>query len=220
MRDPALWERLRDYRFDDPNAKVPFSHKLQRSEGWTTRATARACDEYRRFLYLAAVSDGRVTPSRKIDKVWHLHLTYTEDYWHRLCPLLGRELHHKPSTGPEEDAMYLDRYWDTVALYEQEFGARPHRSIWPKPPRAAAPKSLGGLGAMARLAVFFGGIYLALSHVLSGVPMPFALMASAVGSVVLLMTTAPGGEGAITFSFDSDSGGDGGGDCGGGGCGD
>lgn len=218
MRDPALWERLRDYRFDDPDAEVPFSQKLQRSEGWTRRATARIIDEYRRFLYLATISDAKVTPSRKVDRVWHLHLTYTEDYWHRLCAILGGELHHKPSTGPEEDAKYLEQYRDTIALYEQEFGDTPERAIWPRPPRSAKPKSLGWLGGFVRLILFFGIIFFVLTRFFVGVPLVVALVASAVGAGILLAMSMPGAEGVITLSTDSGGGDGDGGD--GGGCGD
>ncbi len=218
MRDPALWERLRDYRFDDPDAEVPFSQKLQRSEGWTRRATARIIDEYRRFLYLATISDAKVTPSRKVDRVWHLHLTYTEDYWHRLCTILGGELHHKPSTGAEEDAKYLEQYRDTIALYEQEFGDTPERAIWPRPPRSAKPKSLGWLGGFVRLILFFGIIFFVLTRFFVGVPLVVALVASAVGAGILLAMSMPGAEGVITLSTDSGGGDGDGGD--GGGCGD
>ncbi len=46
-------------------------------------------DEYRRFAFLAATAGHPVTPSDAVDQAWHLHLTYSRDYWDRFCPLLG-----------------------------------------------------------------------------------------------------------------------------------
>ncbi|MSU90124.1 hypothetical protein GE300_10930 [Rhodobacteraceae bacterium 2CG4] len=216
MRDPALWNRLRDHAFDDPRAEVPFTRKLRIGEGWSRRLTARVLDEYRRFLYLAAVSDGRVTPSRKVDRAWHLHLSYTRDYWQRLCPLLGRELHHEPSSGPAEDARHLAQYRETLALYRQEFDAAPPRSVWPKPPREQRPRRTGLL--MLKAAAFYGGIFLAARYLLTGTgihTMGLVILAGILTGVLLAISAAQG-EGAITLSYESGSGGDGDG----GGCGD
>lgn len=89
-------------------------------------------EEYRRFALLAATAGHPVTPSDAVDQAWHLHLSYTRDYWERFCPLLGRPLHHEPTAGgPAEQHRFFDQYADTLLAFEQAFGTVPPADIWP-----------------------------------------------------------------------------------------
>jgi hypothetical protein len=74
-----------------------------------------------------------VTPSDAVDQAWHLHLTYSRDYWDRLCgEVLGQPLHHGPTAGgSDERHRYFAQYADTLASYERWFGAPPPADIWP-----------------------------------------------------------------------------------------
>ena len=105
-----------------------FAPKLARENGWSVTHTAvAAIEEYRRFCFLAATGDRPVTPSDAVDRVWHLHLTYTRDYWERFCPdVLGRAFHHDPGgAGAAERHRHFAQYADTLARYEAAFGDRP-----------------------------------------------------------------------------------------------
>lgn len=90
-------------------------------------------DEYRRFCFLACAAGQAVTPSDEVDQVWHLHLTYTEDYWQVFCAsVLRMALHHGPTRGGDtEGQRYRAQYAQTLASYECYFGPPPLRA-WPR----------------------------------------------------------------------------------------
>ncbi len=73
-----------------------------------------------------------VTPSEEVDEVWHLHLTYSRDYWEVWCGLvLGRPLHHDPAGGGGAEQSRLHaQYAATLARYEAYFGPSPE-AYWP-----------------------------------------------------------------------------------------
>jgi hypothetical protein len=75
-----LWQRLLDFNFDKPNVILTFSKRLARDNGWTKKYTQVAIAEYLKFVFLAVVAGHPVTPSEQVDRVWHLHLTYTQSY--------------------------------------------------------------------------------------------------------------------------------------------
>ncbi|MBB6464606.1 hypothetical protein HNQ96_000453 [Aminobacter lissarensis] len=85
LTDPDLWNKIASYDFDDPQAEAPFSVRLARENGWAPVRAKAAIDQYRRFIYLVCISDGMLSPSPDVDRVWYLHLTYTKDYWNRFC---------------------------------------------------------------------------------------------------------------------------------------
>ncbi|NCX98787.1 MAG: hypothetical protein EBX35_09485, partial [Planctomycetia bacterium] len=84
-RQQQLWERICDHRFDDPAARLTFTGRLARENGWTIGYAVRVVDEYRRFVLLAMTAGHPVTPSEDVDQAWHLHLAYTRDYWEIFC---------------------------------------------------------------------------------------------------------------------------------------
>ncbi len=128
MQNQNLYESLTRFPLEPS-----FTKRLSRENRWSKLYTARALAEYKRFIYLAAVSPNPVTPSEAVDKVWHLHLVYTRSYWQDLCAgLLGRPLHHDPSAGGGSEATkFLTWYEATKSLYRQEFGVEPAADLWP-----------------------------------------------------------------------------------------
>jgi hypothetical protein len=129
--DDPLWHSLSCYSVGPADAALPFAARLARENGWSDLHAARVIDEYRRFCFLAATADHEVTPSDAVDQAWHLHLTYTRDYWERFCPLLGRPLHHGPTAGgAAEHARFYLQYAETLRSYERAFGPAP-ADIWP-----------------------------------------------------------------------------------------
>ncbi|MDQ8179612.1 hypothetical protein QEH57_03060 [Pelagicoccus sp. SDUM812005] len=135
MTDPGLWKRLCHFEFDAPESASPFSLRLQEKLGWSPSRTQAAIEEYRKFLYLAGVSEGGVVPSKAVDEVWHFHLTYTRSYWEELCGrVLGRPLHHDPGAGAREDReRFRATYVQTLMRYEREFGEAAPVRFWPMP---------------------------------------------------------------------------------------
>ena len=131
--DHPVWHALWSYEVGPEKADLTFTARLARENGWAEAYAERVFDEYRCFCFLAATSDAELTPSDAVDQVWHLHLTYTRDYWERFCPkVLGRPLHHGPTAGgSDERSRFFDQYARTLRRYEQVFGAPPPDDIWP-----------------------------------------------------------------------------------------
>ncbi|MEP3422139.1 MAG: hypothetical protein ABJN35_10430 [Erythrobacter sp.] len=147
-RDPqnALWDRLSRYEIGPQGASLSFAARLARENRWSDEHTELVIEEYKRFCYLAMTAGREVTPSDAVDQVWHLHLTYSRDYWQEFCPnILGADLHHGPTAGGSvEKSRYYDQYAETLAAYEAAFDASPPPDIWPDAARrfGVDPKGL------------------------------------------------------------------------------
>lgn len=170
-----LWTLLRDYRVGPADAVLSFEARLARENGWSAGHAAAVMDEYRRFLFLAVTAGHMAVPSEAVDQAWHLHLTYSRDYWDRLCgEVLKAPLHHGPTKGgAEEGQHYFNFYAETLASYERLFGETPPENIWPSgwqrfhvDPRARrvaladvwiVPKSIVRLGAAAAAVIALAG---------------------------------------------------------------
>jgi hypothetical protein len=135
--DHPVWIALSHYTIGPDDAALSFAQRLARENGWTAAHAARVIDEYRRFAFLAVTAAHPVTPSDAVDQAWHLHLTYTRDYWERFCPyVLGRALHHGPTAGGTiEQGRYFGQYADTLKSYEATFGASAPVDLWPNAAR-------------------------------------------------------------------------------------
>ena len=125
------WRRIESHDFA-PAQPLNFAARLARDVGWAPGHARAAIEEYRRFCFLAVTCPAPVTPSEEVDQVWHLHLTYTRDYWDVWCSTaLGAPLHHGPTQGgPAEQARYRAQYAATLAAYEAFFGP-PDAAFWP-----------------------------------------------------------------------------------------
>ena len=127
----ALLERIEAHSFDPADA-LSFTRRLARDHGWSLPFAEGAVREYGRFCFLAVAIAGPVTPSEEVDEVWHLHLTYSRDYWTVWCAdVLRKDLHHDPTKGgPAEETRFRSQYARTLAQYEAFFGPPPPR-FWP-----------------------------------------------------------------------------------------
>ena len=137
-----MWAKLESLQLDNNNAVFDFSARLSKENGWSRAFTARAIQEYKRFLLLAMHAGHSVTPSEAADQVWHLHLVYTRSYWQDLCnQVLGRPLHHEPTAGGlDESAKFHLQYECTLASYRRIFGEDPPADIWPSAVECFKPK--------------------------------------------------------------------------------
>ena len=130
-----LWARLEAHTIGPSDASLTFSQRLARENRWSASHAERVILEYKRFCYLARTAEAgqQVTPSDAVDQAWHLHLTYSRDYWEDFCPnVLGAPLHHGPPAGGSvERTRYYDQYAATLKAYEAAFGTAPPPDIWP-----------------------------------------------------------------------------------------
>src|SRR5580765_8410529 len=131
----GLWQRIVSFPIDSPGVHLPFSARLAKENGWTPEFTARAIEEYKRFAFLAVAAGHPVSPSDAVDQVWHLHLTYTKNYWKNFCgQTLRRPLHHIPTEGGRrEREKFDDWHQKTLDSYRKQFDAAPRLDCWPEP---------------------------------------------------------------------------------------
>ena len=95
-----LLDRIINLKIGSGNDALTFVDRLARENSWSNEYAERCLLEYKRFIYLAVISDTPVTPSDQVDQVWHLHLTYTESYWIDMCDkVLKQHIHHGPTKG-------------------------------------------------------------------------------------------------------------------------
>src|SRR5262245_60127571 len=93
-----LWRKISEFSIDLPGVELPFSARLAKENEWPKHFTHRAIEEYKKFVFLAVAAEHPVSPSDTVDQVWHLHLTYTKNYWKDFCKeTLGQPLHHSPT---------------------------------------------------------------------------------------------------------------------------
>ncbi len=124
-----LWEKIELFDFDQPPSEYDFTLRLAHENYWTQNFTKQAILEYKKFMYLAAVSDMMVSPSEIVDTVWHQHLIFTKSY-SEFCTILGKQIQHIPSTHNKEDFQKFKLAKErTTKLYETHFGKQP-KSIW------------------------------------------------------------------------------------------
>lgn len=122
-----------NFRIDSTAPSFRFVDRLARENFWSLAYAEKVVQEYKKFLALAAVLPHSVTPSEDVDQAWHLHLTFTDSYWRRLCQeTIGRPLHHHPTRGGEtEKAKFVQAYEGTLEAYETMFQTAPPKDIWP-----------------------------------------------------------------------------------------
>lgn len=135
LSQQELWEKIQNFNFDDQNSSYPFSKKLANENHWSFSFTQQAIAEYRKFIFLCCISPTGASPSETVDKVWHLHLTYTKNYWEDFCSkTLQQDIHHHPSKGgPLEKTKHDNWYQQTLIMYEAVFKLPPPADIWPSP---------------------------------------------------------------------------------------
>jgi hypothetical protein len=134
LPEHPVWIALSCYTIGPDDVALSFAQRLARENGWSGYHAERVISEYKRFCFLAATVAHAVTPSDAVDQAWHLHLSYTRDYWERFCPdVLGRPLHHGPTAGGEaEQARYFEQYAATLKSYVEIFGEAAPTDLWPK----------------------------------------------------------------------------------------
>ncbi len=89
--------------------------------------------EYRRYLICIVANPGTEVPvSEPVDRLWHVHMLFTQDY-DRLARTLFPEtgIRHTPTLTEEEEAAILPQYQAvTLPTYNRLFGQPPTR-FWP-----------------------------------------------------------------------------------------
>lgn len=152
MSKKELWERIKNYKFNDlvpkstfediiqslggKNAPVrAFANKIMKKHRLPRAFTFRAIEEYKKFVYLGVISDFVVTPSKYIDLIWHEHLLFSKAYREFCHEVIHYQFDHQPEliTTEGQTDLYTIQYLETLDLYRKEFGMEPPDNIWGTP---------------------------------------------------------------------------------------
>ncbi|AWM13546.1 hypothetical protein DI487_06515 [Flavobacterium sediminis] len=88
-----IWDPIERFEFDQAVSGYGFITRLAFENNWTAFFTLKAIEEYKKFMYLAAVENVMVSPSKIVDVVWHQHLIFTQSY-NDFCSILGKRIEH------------------------------------------------------------------------------------------------------------------------------
>ena len=79
--------------------------------------------EYKRFLTLCfAFPQLAFAISAEVDKFWHVHILFTQDY-HAMCKEIGKTfLHHRPDILDTDEQLEQCFLKNTLPAYEDNFG--------------------------------------------------------------------------------------------------
>lgn len=129
---PNTWEKIRERFSGVDSSTLAFTDKIARKHQWKKQFCIKAIGEYKKFIFLAVVSDFNVTPSKYIDVVWHEHLLFTKAYRDFCTEIIDYNLDHYPELIPidEQTETYKEQYLATIRSYIKEFGMLPPAAIW------------------------------------------------------------------------------------------
>ena len=102
-------------------------------------AAVELVQELQKFYYLKNEARDhkrlRLSPSKMIDKIWHLHLMYPLKYY-QFCEQHagGKIIDHSPDN--KYDGRHCQRLKNTLKLYRSTFGYEPSDDIWMEQPEA------------------------------------------------------------------------------------
>lgn len=218
LQNDPLWKRLQNFSLDHPNAAFPFSKKLAKEENWTSSFTEKTIEEYKKFVYLCCTLPNGASPSEIIDKVWHMHLIYTQNYWEEFCPdILQKKLHHHPSPGgPAENEKHRSWFEETLKSYREIFEQEPPEEIWKQDLKPSNKQNKSYFGKIALLLGSMFIIFSCTENSSGGLGIFFTLIFFFVIMVLIIKAfsnnsgsdknnTDAGGDGTFFYTCGSDS---------------
>ena len=146
---PHLWDHITEICGGGNASAKAFANKIARKSGWTNGFALKALSEYKKFVYLAVVSDFNVTPSKIIDQVWHEHLLFSKAYRHFCSEVIDYTLDHNPEliAITDQTGIFKVQYMETIDLYKTEFGIDPPADIWSVPKFDQQKVAVDGYGS-------------------------------------------------------------------------
>ncbi len=135
MVPESNWDKVTETFGGENAATKAFAEKIAKKLNWRKDFALLAIHEYKKFVFLAIVSDFSVTPSEIIDKVWHEHMLFTRAYRKFCDEVINFKLDHEPEllNFTEQTGTFSAQYLATLDLYKKEFNADPPEAVWSKP---------------------------------------------------------------------------------------
>jgi hypothetical protein len=87
----GLWEKIQHIDLQ------LIIDRLQLKYHWSQKRIKKVIARYRQFLYIAAVCEDSLSPSKEVDLVWHNHILHTKKYAYDCKKTFGYFLHHLPT---------------------------------------------------------------------------------------------------------------------------
>ncbi|MCB1348586.1 MAG: hypothetical protein R3D59_13410 [Paracoccaceae bacterium] len=147
LSDPFLWARIQGAMLPIDESGRSFARQLGEVTGLAPDDAETLEAEYRRFLYLAALTPAPRQPLGPLRQAWEYHAGF-EGYLFDFCPwVLERHLPAVPVskiTAPAYAATRID--------YAAEFGAPPPAPFWPAPEPRIDPCAAFAVSAPAQAA--------------------------------------------------------------------
>ncbi len=75
--------------------------------------------ELLKFLYLCANNNSVLTPSLRVDALWHEFILFSRSYTRFCDSHFSQYIHHEPSDSPNDE---VHQYQHTLQLYLKQFG--------------------------------------------------------------------------------------------------
>lgn len=189
-----LWEQVLSFDIEEYSFNYGFALRLATENNWSVSFTAAAIKEYKKFMFLAAISEEMIAPAEIIDVVWHLHLIYTDAY-QAFCNVLGKEIRHIPSRKQtEEQVKFRSARVHTETIYTALFGPMPdeiwkHRSMYDTLNLSVSAYSVEQVKIFffALFPLLAGGLYLLLRPVYRGIESSYFMPAYTILVIIVFL---------------------------------
>ncbi|RME14056.1 MAG: hypothetical protein D6801_09930 [Alphaproteobacteria bacterium] len=128
LTDPHLWARIDTAPLPASRAFHEFAHRLGQALDLPLAEAREVEREYRRFLYLATISNALVVPPEPVQRAWEMHAAAPE-YTSFCAGVLGPPL---PLDDFARKFGSAAAYRGTLEAYRREFGHLPPETVWPR----------------------------------------------------------------------------------------
>jgi hypothetical protein len=128
MRDPQLWETFLETPVEVGSGPGNLRAEIKNACRLNDREYDHVVHEYRKFIYLLAVTNERLRPSEIVDLIWKIHARNPAHLLQKRRPL--------PDWPPRYVERSRLRSWDpeyalTLKHYQEKFGRKGPMLIWP-----------------------------------------------------------------------------------------
>jgi hypothetical protein len=97
IKNQYLWFKIKNTSLLNGDIdNLIFKNRLMLKFKWSNTTCDDMILQYKQFLFIAATSNEKETPTQAVDDVWHEHILYTRDYFENWAKLLGKTIHHEP----------------------------------------------------------------------------------------------------------------------------